>query len=206
MRRMRPPAATAGLRNQIDGPTRLSVAEVAPAGEDHRRAAASHRRDHLGVALRAAGLDDRASPPRRARAAGRRGTGRRRRRRATAPARSWPSSRAFSRAIRTASTRLIWPAPMPIVCRSLAITIAFEVTCLQTRHAKRRSPQSVLVDGRRRRPPSLRGPRCPRRGPGPAGRRGRAGSRARRRRRAGARSSEDPRASFLRSASSASSS
>ena len=95
---------------------------------------------HLVVALRAARLDDRASRRRRARAAGRPRTGRTRRSRATAPARSWPSSRAFSIAIRTASTRLIWPAPMPIVCRSFASTIAFEVTCLQTRQAKSRSP------------------------------------------------------------------
>jgi hypothetical protein len=34
------------------------VAEVAAAGEDHRRARRVCRRDHLGVALRAAGLDD----------------------------------------------------------------------------------------------------------------------------------------------------
>src|SRR5207237_665445 len=33
----------------------------------------------------------------------------------TAPPRSCPSSRAFATAIRTASTRDIWPAPMPIV-------------------------------------------------------------------------------------------
>ena len=62
--------------------------------------------------------------------------------RAPRPSRSWPSSSAFSIAIRTASTRLIWPAPIPIVRRSLAITIAFEVTCLQTRQAKSMSPQA----------------------------------------------------------------
>ena len=60
-----------------------------------------------------------------------------------APTSEWPCSVAFSTAIRTASTRLICPAPMPIVCRSLAITIAFEVTCLQTRQAKSRSPQTA---------------------------------------------------------------
>ena len=42
--------------------------------------------------------------------------------------------------MRTASTRLIWPAPMPIVARSFARTIAFDETCLHTRHAKTRSP------------------------------------------------------------------
>src|SRR6185312_10793049 len=56
------------------------------------------------------------------------------------PAGSWPNSAVFSTAIRTASTRLIWPAPIPIVCRSFTSTIAFDATCLQTRHAKTRSP------------------------------------------------------------------
>ena len=44
-------------------------------------------------------------------------------------------ARAFSTASRTESTRLICPAPMPIVARPLASTIAFERTCLQTLHA-----------------------------------------------------------------------
>ena len=42
--------------------------------------------------------------------------------------------------MRTASTRLIWPAPTPMVARSAAMTIAFERTCLHTRQAKTRSP------------------------------------------------------------------
>ena len=58
-----------------------------------------------------------------------------------APARSCPCSAAFSSARRTASTRLVWPPPMPMTCRSLAITMAFEATCFATRQAKRRSPQ-----------------------------------------------------------------
>ena len=62
-----------------------------------------------------------------------------------APSSEWPCSCAFSIAIRTASTRLIWPAPIPIVCRSLAITIAFEATCLQTPPAKSRSPHCASV-------------------------------------------------------------
>ena len=61
----------------------------------------------------------------------------------TAPARSCPCSRAFSTAIRTASTRLICPAPIPIVRRPLASTMAFEVTCLHTVQAKSRSAQSA---------------------------------------------------------------
>ena len=48
----------------------------------------------------------------------------------------------FSTASRTESTRLICPAPMPIVCRPLAKTIAFERTCLQTFQAKTMSRHS----------------------------------------------------------------
>ena len=43
---------------------------------------------------------------------------------------------ALSIAIRTESTRLIWPAPMPAVASPCAITIAFERTCLQTAHGE----------------------------------------------------------------------
>ena len=97
-------------------------------------------RDHVLVAARAAGLDDRgrAGVERDLRAVGEgeEGVGGERRRRVG----SWPNSAAFSTAIRTASTRLIWPAPIPIVCRSLTRTIAFDATCLQTRQAKTRSP------------------------------------------------------------------
>ena len=80
------------------------------------------------------------SPRPRARARARRRTGRTRRE-ASDRAREVVTVllRAFSIAIRTASTRLIWPAPIPIVCRPLASTIAFDETCLQTRHAKSRS-------------------------------------------------------------------
>ena len=56
-------------------------------------------------------------------------------------------ARALSSAIFTASTRLCWPAPMPIVCRSFATTIAFEPTCLHTRHANSRSPHCSSVNG-----------------------------------------------------------
>ena len=51
----------------------------------------------------------------------------------------------FSRARRTESTRLICPAPMPAVARSLASTIALERTCLQTFQAKSISPHSASV-------------------------------------------------------------
>src|SRR5215510_11799290 len=44
-----------------------------------------------------------------------------------APDRSCPCSPAFSTAILTASTRLIWPAPIPIDCRPLTITIASDL-------------------------------------------------------------------------------
>ena len=78
-------------------------------------------------------------------AAARRGRGRTRPTRAPSPRRRGRSDAAFSTAIRTASTRLIWPAPMPIVARSFTSTIAFEETCLQTRQAKTRSPHCALV-------------------------------------------------------------
>ena len=96
-----------------------SVPEVPAAGEDHRRAGRVDGLDHLGVAARAARLDQAVDARVERELRARRRTGRTRRSRATAPARSWPCSRAFSIAIRTESTRLIWPAPIPIVCRSL---------------------------------------------------------------------------------------
>ena len=92
-----------------------SVAEVAAAGEDHRDAGRVGRRDDLVVAHRAAGLDDRGDARLDRRARGRRRTGRTRRRPARRPAAS--STRAFSIARRTESTRLIWPAPMPTVAQ-----------------------------------------------------------------------------------------
>ena len=63
----------------------------------------------------------------------------------TAPVTSCPCALALPSASSTASTRLVWPPPMPIVARSFAITIAFEPTCLHTRHAKTRSPQISSV-------------------------------------------------------------
>ncbi len=47
--------------------------------------------------------------------------------------------------MRTESTRLIWPAPMPTVGRSLESTIALERTCLQTFQANSISPHSASV-------------------------------------------------------------
>ena len=51
---------------------------------------------------------------------------------------------AFSTAMRTASTRLICPAPMPIVAPPAAITIALERTWRQTLHANSRSLPLLL--------------------------------------------------------------
>ena len=87
------------------------------AREDHRGAGPRDGGDHFVVAARAARLDDRGDtglerelrPVRE----GEEGVGGERRADG-----SWPNSAAFSTAIRTASTRLFWPAPMPIVCRS----------------------------------------------------------------------------------------
>ena len=101
-------------------------------------------------------------------------------------ARSWPFARAFSSAIARRRRGSSGRAPIPSVCRSFAITIAFETTCLQTRQAKSRSPHCA----RSASPQTTscpRGPRCRSRGPGRASRRARACSRARRRRRGAAR-------------------
>ena len=78
--------------------------------------AASTAACDFGVAPRAAGLDDHGDPgvERELRAV-REGEERVAREHRALRV-SWPSSRAFSSAIRTASTRLIWPAPIPIVC------------------------------------------------------------------------------------------
>src|SRR6266516_8167258 len=64
------------------------------------------------------------------------------------PLRESPASFAFQIAIRDESTRDIWPAPMPRVRSALAYTIAFDFTCLTTRHPKNIAFSSVLV-GRR---------------------------------------------------------
>ncbi len=121
----------------------MSVPKVAHARSHHRDARGVDGGDDLLVAHRAAGLDDRRGRRRRSRAGGRRRRGRRRRRRAPRPPvdRGPPPARppwaawAFSTAMRTASTRLIWPAPMPIVAPPAASTIALERTWRQTRHA-----------------------------------------------------------------------
>ena len=62
-------------------------------------------------------------------------------------------SPAFSTAIRTESSRLIWPAPTPRSWPSLATTIAFDLTIAQTRQAKARSRQLALGRGPARSPP-----------------------------------------------------
>src|SRR5215471_19291364 len=56
--------------------------------------------------------------------------------------------RAFDTAIRTESTRDIWPAPIASVRPPAANTIAFDLTCLQTRQAKSRSASSAGVGAR----------------------------------------------------------
>ena len=48
----------------------------------------------------------------------------------------------------TESTRLIWPAPMPMVRSGRANTIAFDLTCLHTFHPKANASYSSSVGGR----------------------------------------------------------
>ena len=107
---------------------RLSVAEVARAGGDHRGPGNVCGGDDLLVADRAARLDD----PRDPGLDGELGTVGERE--VGVGGEAEPASRsgwkvcAFSIAMRTASTLLIWPAPMPIVARPRAMTIALERT------------------------------------------------------------------------------
>ncbi len=112
-----------------------SVPEMATAREHHGHAVLVAGRDSLVVTLRAAGLDDRSDSG---------GSG------DVRPIAKWKESvgsqhgsagppPAFSTAIRTESRRLIWPAPTPSSCPARAMTIAFDLTMLQTRQAKARS-------------------------------------------------------------------
>ena len=122
-----------------------SVAEVAATREDHRRARLLDRRDHLGVALRAAGLDDRASRRPRARAAGPSANGKNASEASDRARQVVPGSRGLldgdphgvdaARLARADADRR----------ESFAITIAFEATCLATRQANSRSPHARLV-------------------------------------------------------------
>ena len=102
------------------------MAEVTHAGEDHRQARLVGGGDHLLVADRAAGLDDR----RRARLdRGEQAVGEGKKaseataepivRGSAQPAFS-AASLAFQAAIRADSSRFIWPAPIPAVAPSLA--------------------------------------------------------------------------------------
>ena len=132
-----------------------SVPEVADAGEHHRDAGGVGGCDDLGVAARAAGLDRRggAGPDRRFEPVGERvervrGDDRA----ALSPAPARPAlaavSAAFWAAMRTLSTRLIWPAPMPTVAPPRAKTIAFDLTCFATVSANSRSAISDSVGAR----------------------------------------------------------
>src|SRR5260370_6222090 len=58
------------------------------------------------------------------------------------------ASCALPAAMRAESTRLILPAPMPTVARSLAYTMVLDLTCLATRNANLRSRSSESVGAR----------------------------------------------------------
>ena len=117
------------------------------AGEDHGRAGLLDRVDHVLVASRAARLDDRggAGVERDARPVGEREErvggerGARERRARTTP----PSRPRSSRRRRGSSARRRCRSS----ARSFTRTIAFDETCLHTRHAKTRSPHCALVGG-----------------------------------------------------------
>src|SRR6201984_3865416 len=56
-----------------------------------------------------------------------------------------PASFAFQTAMRDASMRDIWPAPIPTVRSDLAYTIALDFTCLTTRQPNHIAFSSVFV-------------------------------------------------------------
>ena len=94
----------------------VSVTEVAEAGEDHGDALFVGGRDDFRVAHRAAGLDHRggagfASTSRPSR------NGKKASDATTEPGIARPAFSALIAAMRAESTRLIWPAPTPMVWR-----------------------------------------------------------------------------------------
>ena len=127
-------------------PGRPSVAEVARPGHEHRAAGGVDGGNDLGVAHRAAGLDERGRRRPRGRPRPRRRTGRtrptRRRRPQGGRARI---GRALSTAPRAASTRDVWPEPIPISRR-----VADEHDRVRG-HAADQAPGKVEVEAARRR-------------------------------------------------------
>ena len=156
-----------------------SVPEVADPGEHHRDPGARRRRRsprRRGASRRAGSPRWRrpGSPPRARRRTGRRRPTRRPSRGvggSASPALA-AASAAFWAAMRTLSTRLIWPAPMPTVAPPRAKTIAFDLTCLATVSANSRSAISASVGARLVTTLSIvAGGRRPGRAPGSAARR-----------------------------------
>ncbi len=66
----------------------------------------------------------------------------------TEPGTSSPACSALMAAMRAELTRLIWPAPTPMVMLPLAYTIALDLTYLATRQANSRSRISASVGAR----------------------------------------------------------
>ena len=124
--------------------------EVAGAGQQHRRAGGVddlQRPRHRGPSRPAGRTRSRRL---RGRPRPRRGTDRTRpRRRPRRRARRRPAyARAFATAPRAASTRLVWPEPIPISRPSRTSTIAFDVTPRTRRQARSRSRRSSSVGPR----------------------------------------------------------
>ena len=89
------------------------------------------------VPFRAAGLDMAVTPA----AAATSGPSRNGKKASEASTAPLASLARLATAIRTESSRLIWPAPTPTSCRSSARTIAFDLTAWQIRQAKARRPR-----------------------------------------------------------------
>src|SRR5207244_8847604 len=67
---------------------------------------------------------------------------------ATDPASDRSAARAFITATFTASTRLIWPAPIASVRRASVKMTVLDLTCAEMRHANRSASHSSWVGGR----------------------------------------------------------
>src|SRR5579885_2032139 len=117
---------------------------MAHAGEDHSEAEPVGGGDYVGIAHRAAGLNE----------GGGAGLGglldavRKRKERVGGDHTAASEDCAFITAILTESTRLIWPAPTPMVAPSLAKTMALDLTCFATFQAKRSVSISSAVGTR----------------------------------------------------------
>ena len=162
-----PPRRTSGPRASARKWRRPVKTIVAPASRTAASTSGSRFEPPGWMIARDAGLERQRRRRRR--------TGRRRRRRAPRPRASDRAPVPSRRASRTASTRLIWPAPMPSVCPPRREDDRVRRDVLRDRPGKEELVPRRACPGRRRQRPSRRAGRRRRRGPGRGARRGRGG-------------------------------